>query len=59
MKITKIKNYIKCDSILCNKIAEYKISANSYKGDFYMCSNCFNEFQKLFKRTNSNNEKNK
>lgn len=57
MNITRIKNYIKCDSVLCNKIAIYKISANSYKGDYYMCSECFNEFQKLFKRTPSNNEK--
>lgn len=59
MNITKIKDYIKCDSILCNKTANYKISANSYKGDFYICIECFNEFQKLLKRTNSNNEKNK
>ena len=59
MNITKIKNYIKCDSILCNKVAEYKICTNSYKGDSYMCINCFTDFQKLFKRTASNNEKSK
>ena len=59
MKIIKINNYIKCDTVLCNKLAEYKISTNSYKGDFYMCCNCFSEFQKLFKRTNTINEKNK
>ena len=59
MNITKIKNYIKCDSVLCNKIAMYKINSNSYKGDSYICTDCFNEFQKLFKRTSSNNEKNK
>ncbi len=57
MNITTIKNYIKCDSVLCNQIANHKISTNSYKGDFYMCSKCFNEFQKLFKRNTSNNEK--
>ena len=57
MNIMKIKNYIKCDSILCNKIAIYRITTNSYKGDSYMCLDCFNEFQKLFKRITSNNEK--
>lgn len=57
MNVTKINNYIKCDTVLCNKIATQKISTNSYKGDFYMCCECFNEFQKLFKRTASNNEK--
>ncbi len=56
MTITKIKNNIKCDSVMCNQLANFKISANSYKGDYFLCSNCFNEFQRLLKRNNLKNE---
>ena len=58
MKLQKINNLIKCDVVMCNKTASYKISTNSYKGDFYFCNNCFSEVQKLFKRTTLKNEQN-
>ena len=56
MKLQKINNLIKCDTVMCNQIANKKLSTNSYKGDYYFCERCFNELQKLFKRTNLKNE---
>lgn len=56
MKITKINKIIKCDTILCNKNASYQISTNSFKGDYFICENCYSEYQKLFKRINLKDE---
>ena len=56
MKIQQINNFIKCDTVMCNEIANHKLSLNSYKGDFFMCQKCFSEAQKLFKRTSLKNE---
>lgn len=58
MKIQQINNFIKCDTVMCNEIANHKLSLNSYKGDFFMCQKCFSEAQKLFKRTSFKNEQN-
>lgn len=41
---------------MCNKIASYKLSTESYKGDSFLCEECYSRFQKLFKRTNLKNE---
>ena len=56
MKIRSINENIKCDSILCFQNAMYEISANSYKGNQYLCKTCFKNYQKLFKETKKLNE---
>ena len=50
MKISKIFKEIKCDTILCNKTAEYELGLDSYKGNYFLCEKCFKNLQKLFKR---------
>ena len=57
MKINKIIDNIKCDSILCFNNAVYEIQTNSFKGNQYLCLNCFKKYQKLFKEQNKANEK--
>ena len=57
MKINKITETIKCDSILCFNNASFEIQTNSYKGNQYLCLNCFKKYQKLFKENNKLNEK--
>ncbi|MBR3885217.1 MAG: hypothetical protein IKJ33_01960 [Clostridia bacterium] len=57
MKINKVIDNIKCDSVLCFNTASFEIQANSYKGNQYLCSNCFKKYQKLFKEQNKSNEK--
>lgn len=56
MKLNKIKKIIKCDTVMCNKTATYEFETNSFKGNSYLCDCCFQEFQKLFKRTTLKNE---
>lgn len=58
MKITKINKNIKCDSIFCFNIADYKLSTNSFKGDQYLCNDCYKKYQKLFKESKKQNEVN-
>jgi len=50
MKISKILREIKCDTILCNKDANYELELDSYKGNYFLCEKCFKNLQKLFKR---------
>ena len=50
MKISKISKAIKCDTILCNKEADFELELESYKGNYYLCENCFKNLRKLFKR---------
>lgn len=57
MKINAIKENIKCDSILCFNTSSFEIQTNSYKGNQYLCENCFKKYQKLFKEQKKNNEK--
>lgn len=57
MKINKINENIKCDSILCFKNAQYEIITNSYKGNEYLCEDCYKKYQKLFKEIKKENEK--
>ena len=56
MKIKQIKENIKCDSILCFQNANYEILTDSYKGNQYLCANCYKKYQKLFKETKKINE---
>ena len=51
MRISKIHKDIKCDTVLCNKDACYELEMGSYKGNYFLCDNCFKSMQKLFKRT--------
>ena len=57
MKIKKINENIKCDSILCFNNAKYEILTNSYKGNEYLCEDCYKKYQKLFKEIKNENEK--
>lgn len=57
MILTKIKKIIKCDTVMCNKNAVVQLVTNSYKGNSYLCNDCFLELQKLFKRTTKNEQK--
>lgn len=52
MTISRISKLIKCDTVLCNKNANFEIVSNSYKGNIYMCEDCFKTLQNTFKRTN-------
>ena len=56
MKINKINENIKCDSILCFNNANYEILVNSYKGNQYLCDTCYKKYQKLFKEQRKINE---
>lgn len=57
MKICKVNENIKCDSILCFQNASFVITTNSYKGNQYLCNNCFKKYQKLFKEQKKLDEK--
>ena len=57
MKINRVTENIKCDSVLCFNTASYEIQTNSYKGNQYLCNNCFKKYQKLFKELGKSNEK--
>lgn len=52
MTISRISKLIKCDTVLCNENACYEIVSNSYKGNIYLCEDCFKTLQNTFKRTN-------
>ena len=56
MILNKITSNIKCDSVLCFKNASYEIKTNSYKGNQYLCENCFKQYHKLFKENKKINE---
>lgn len=57
MKISQVNESIKCDSVLCFKTATFVIEANSYKGNQYLCNDCFKKYQKLFKEQKKSDEK--
>lgn len=56
MKLIRINKIIKCDTVLCHKNAIFKICTNSYKGDIFLCENCFKTLQSILKRTIIKNE---
>ncbi len=56
MTITKLTKQIKCDTVLCDGFAMYKLCTKSYKGDSYLCEKCFNELKNIFKRIHNKNE---
>lgn len=55
MKITRIVKNLKCDTVLCEKMADYELAVGSYKGNIFMCESCFKILQNLFKRIGSKN----
>ena len=57
MKINKVNEIIKCDSVLCFRNATFVIETNSYKGNQYLCNDCFKKYQKLFKEQKKSDEK--
>ena len=57
MKINQIDSNIKCDSVLCFESASYQLITDSYKGNQYLCKNCFNKYKNLFKDIKKQNEK--
>lgn len=57
MKISKIKQKIVCDTVLCGEIATYCIESESYKGNIYLCEKCFKSLQNNLKRINFKDEK--
>lgn len=56
MKINKISQNIKCDSVLCFNNAKFELLTDSYKGNQYLCETCYKKYQKLFKDTKKDNE---
>ena len=56
MKINKLADKLKCDSILCFNNASFEIETNSYKGNQYLCLNCYKKYQKLFKEHKKTDE---
>ena len=57
MKINKVFQNIKCDSVLCFNNASFELETNSFKGNQYLCNNCFKNYQKLFKEQKNSHEK--
>jgi len=57
MKLFKINKEIKCDTVLCNCNAKYEFISNSYKGNIYLCEDCFNSMQNIMKKVNKNETK--
>ncbi|MBQ8425334.1 MAG: hypothetical protein IJX17_04875 [Clostridia bacterium] len=56
MKITNVYNKIKCDVVLCNDDAKFEFITNSYKGNSYLCENCFNAMKNTIKKVATKNE---
>lgn len=59
MKLTKINKNIKCDTIMCHELSPYKLEIESYKGDIYLCENCFKKLANLIKKEYKKNDQNK
>lgn len=56
MKISKPVFITKCDTVMCNKKAIFKLETNSYKGDTYLCESCFKNLLNSLKRLINKNE---
>ena len=59
MKIININQNIRCDYLMCDKNASYKIELNTYKDDLYLCRNCYKNLKSLFKKDVQNEPKQK
>ncbi len=57
MKINKSNNIFKCDIVGCNKNSTFEIKTGSYKGDLFMCENCFKQLRNLLKKESTNESK--
>ncbi len=58
MKINIVKQKTICDTINCKENALYQISTYSYKGDLFLCKQCFKNLQNTLRRIRENNEVN-
>lgn len=56
MKINRITMNLKCDSVLCFNNAKYELVTESFKGNQYLCENCYKKYQKLFKDFKNENK---
>ena len=56
MKINRLVENIKCDSVLCFNNASFELLTNSFKGNQYLCNTCYKKYQKLFKEQTKINE---
>ena len=54
---TKIFDTIKCDTVMCNDNAVFKLETNSFKGNTYLCLKCYNDLKNLFKKDIKTNVK--
>ena len=59
MKITRKEMKIRCDSLMCDAMAGFIIESESYKGNIYLCEECFKSLQTNIKKVNIKNEKTK
>ena len=50
MKISSPNFSTKCDTVMCNNNAKYKLITNSFKGDSYLCEKCLKELYTTLKR---------
>lgn len=56
MKISSPNFSTKCDTVMCNNNAKYKLITNSFKGDSYLCEKCLKELYTTLKRLGLKNE---
>ena len=54
---TKIFDTIKCDTVMCNDNAVFKLETNSFKGNTFLCLKCYNDLKILFKKDIKTNVK--
>lgn len=57
MKILKTTKLLKCDTVGCNTNSQYELILGSYKGNIYLCKNCYTELKNLFTKEQKNETK--
>ncbi len=57
MIVKIITERMKCDTVTCNQDAICVIYTNNYKGNLFLCGECFEKYRKLFKESMYKNEK--
>ena len=56
MKISKINQQVKCDTVMCHELSTYVLEIESYKGNLYLCESCFKKLTNLLKKENKKND---
>ena len=56
MKLNKINKSLICDTVLCNKLSSFQIETGSYKGNMFLCEDCFKNLSNIFKRSTKNEQ---